>query len=442
MEGDCGPHPVQFRDGSVPGGPAIGSWLWDFGDGVTSAMQDPAHTYPSPGDYIVRLTVTDEAGESSMWESVVTATMNIPCISLLVGQLIVFGAQTPRDGSDGTLAAADTDGDGVVDGIDNCPQNANAPQGDVDGDGFGDLCDTDADQDRIPNVADNCPMVPNPNQTDMDGNGLGDACDAGAAAAAVQLVFQNCSGDVFDASGPAPLDGSCSVMPMTPSEPRMRPIDGSAAAPTRSEQTSPDLASPAGTAGVVAATTVVGVVLLSWRRLAARAGRSIWQWPLGLGGGAMGLFSRIADEDLLEHPGRQALINHIRDHPGIHFRALQRAVGAGSASVQYHINILLRAGLVHRHEWKGAVGYYAEGSAAVPAHDTLRSETARRVLGQIVTNPGLTAKEIATHLDCDPSLVAYHLRQFQAVGLIDRVTSSGLQRIMARPDAVAVLGTA
>jgi len=38
-------------------------------------------------------------------------------------------------------AAADTDGDGVIDIRDNCPQKSNANQSDVDGDGLGDVCD-------------------------------------------------------------------------------------------------------------------------------------------------------------------------------------------------------------------------------------------------------------------------------------------------------------
>jgi TolB protein len=38
-------------------------------------------------------------------------------------------------------AAPDTDGDGVIDGSDNCPDAANADQADTDGDGTGDACD-------------------------------------------------------------------------------------------------------------------------------------------------------------------------------------------------------------------------------------------------------------------------------------------------------------
>ncbi len=41
---------------------SIVSYLWDFGDGVTSTAADPSHTYAAAGTYTVTLTVTDDQG--------------------------------------------------------------------------------------------------------------------------------------------------------------------------------------------------------------------------------------------------------------------------------------------------------------------------------------------------------------------------------------------
>jgi hypothetical protein len=60
--------------------------------------------------------------------------------------------------------AADTDGDGWDDSMDNCPASANANQRDSDDDDRGNLCD-------------NCPFAANGTQDDSDGDGTGDACD-------------------------------------------------------------------------------------------------------------------------------------------------------------------------------------------------------------------------------------------------------------------------
>ncbi len=71
----------------------------------------------------------------------------------------------------------DTDGDGVGDACDNCPSASNADQADMDGDTIGDACDPDRDGDGVANAADNCPDVHNSGQLDTDGDGVGDACD-------------------------------------------------------------------------------------------------------------------------------------------------------------------------------------------------------------------------------------------------------------------------
>ena len=133
----------------------------------------------------------------------------------------------------------DGDGDGILDGSDNCPTIGNPGQSNFDDDGQGDACDgdddndgvlddqdafplnaqesvdydqdglgdnadtdddndgvldseddypldasrwqavdnTDSDSDGIPDHADNCPTIPNPDASDFDDDGAGDACD-------------------------------------------------------------------------------------------------------------------------------------------------------------------------------------------------------------------------------------------------------------------------
>ncbi|MGB2822626.1 MAG: PKD domain-containing protein, partial [Phycisphaerae bacterium] len=53
-------------DASRSGDPdgRIAKFAWQFGDGGSSSGRTVAHTYREPGDYTVRLTVTDEAGQS------------------------------------------------------------------------------------------------------------------------------------------------------------------------------------------------------------------------------------------------------------------------------------------------------------------------------------------------------------------------------------------
>ena len=72
-------------------------------------------------------------------------------------------ALTESEVADLFTGPTDSDGDGIFDGQDNCPDDPNPSQDDADEDGAGDACD-------------NCPVA-NPDQRDDDENGIGDACD-------------------------------------------------------------------------------------------------------------------------------------------------------------------------------------------------------------------------------------------------------------------------
>ncbi len=79
--------------------------------------------------------------------------------------------------NDGDACDLDDDGDGVADGMDNCPLVLNLNQADTDDDKTGDACDLDDDSDGVADNADNCPVVSNADQVDTDTDKMGDVCD-------------------------------------------------------------------------------------------------------------------------------------------------------------------------------------------------------------------------------------------------------------------------
>lgn len=70
----------------------------------------------------------------------------------------------------------DTDSDLVGDVCDSCPNDANTFL-DTDNDGLDNACDQDDDGDGIDDGVDNCPLHKNPGQQDFNGNGIGQVCD-------------------------------------------------------------------------------------------------------------------------------------------------------------------------------------------------------------------------------------------------------------------------
>lgn len=64
-----GPAPLRVSFSSAgtadPEGLPL-SYLWDFGDGITSTDESPSHIYQSPGHYVATLLVTDAGGFSDI----------------------------------------------------------------------------------------------------------------------------------------------------------------------------------------------------------------------------------------------------------------------------------------------------------------------------------------------------------------------------------------
>jgi sugar lactone lactonase YvrE len=124
--------------------------------------------------------------------------------------------------------APDADGDGVPDGADNCPNNANADQANADGDGVGNACDgcpldpaktapgvcgcgvadTDSDGDGVADCIDNCPQNANADQANADGDAVGDACD-GCPTDAAKTAPGACGCGTADTDGDADGVSDC-----------------------------------------------------------------------------------------------------------------------------------------------------------------------------------------------------------------------------------------
>jgi PKD repeat protein len=58
------PLVVQFTDQSMAAG-GVTAWAWDFGDGATSTVASPSHTYTLDGTYTVSLTITAAGGNDT-----------------------------------------------------------------------------------------------------------------------------------------------------------------------------------------------------------------------------------------------------------------------------------------------------------------------------------------------------------------------------------------
>jgi PKD repeat protein len=118
MQGTA-PLSVSFTGSGTDADGSVIGYRWAFGDGSSSSMQNPSHTFSSPGDYTVTLTVTDnkEATATDRTQIIVSAppAPNSPPTASFTAtptggtapQVVEFTANAGD--SDGTIVSYDWD---------------------------------------------------------------------------------------------------------------------------------------------------------------------------------------------------------------------------------------------------------------------------------------------------------------------------------------------
>lgn len=141
---------------------------------------------------------------------------------------------------------------------------------------------------------------------------------------------------------------------------------------------------------------------------------------------ALRLFSRIDDEELLEHEVRAKLLELVREEPGRHLRSLARSAN-GYGSTVHHLRRLEEAGYV-RSERDGIYRrFYPEGDLGPDV--STRASTRSRILDEIEAEPGVHASAIARRLEISKQLVSYHVTALVEAGRVDRETGGWKARL-------------
>ncbi|MFO7792606.1 MAG: PKD domain-containing protein [Candidatus Saliniplasma sp.] len=71
-------HEVQFEEDSFDYDGWISEWSWDFGDGESSDILEPTHTYEEAGEYEIALTIEDNKGTRNSTQSIIKVESSDP----------------------------------------------------------------------------------------------------------------------------------------------------------------------------------------------------------------------------------------------------------------------------------------------------------------------------------------------------------------------------
>lgn len=104
----CSGRTCTFTNGSTDPDGSIAGYSWTFGDGASSAAQNPSHTYAAAGTYTVTLTATDNDGaEDTTSRSVGVTDPNQPPVATFTFSCsaLACGFTSTSGDPDGTISA-------------------------------------------------------------------------------------------------------------------------------------------------------------------------------------------------------------------------------------------------------------------------------------------------------------------------------------------------
>jgi predicted transcriptional regulator len=159
--------------------------------------------------------------------------------------------------------------------------------------------------------------------------------------------------------------------------------------------------------------------------------------------GALGLFSRIGNQQVLEHPLRQQITDLVAAEPGIHFQELVRRLDAGRGTMEHHLRKLVSANVLTMQVSQGFTCFFPKGKVdrhMMAAAPVLKSEGARQILQAIQANPGVPAQDVAATIGLTPSTVNYHLKRLVASGLVSHARQGRFILLTPTPLGTQALG--
>jgi DNA-binding transcriptional ArsR family regulator len=162
------------------------------------------------------------------------------------------------------------------------------------------------------------------------------------------------------------------------------------------------------------------------------AGLAYWLWPAVKSGG-VGLFSRVATEDLLQNPQRARIVQIVESEAGIHHRELERRVGLGRGALEHHLRKLITGGLLLSHRGPGYTCYFPKrtGAGAMRAAPALKSDTAQALLDLVRRRPGVTLSEAALTLGVSVGTIHHHTKRMATAGVLTSTRQGASVRLTA-----------
>ncbi len=134
-------------------------------------------------------------------------------------------------------------------------------------------------------------------------------------------------------------------------------------------------------------------------------------------------YSRIEDEDLVDHPVRRRLLETLREDPGLRLSELARGMTQDRSTVRYHLSKLEEADFVEHVGANGSSRWFVKGQLPpgdLEAQAVLATGRSSEVYEAIKASPGASLTQIGEELEMHPSSVHRVVERLLEAGLVEK----------------------
>ncbi len=222
-----------------------------------------------------------------------------------------------------------------------------------------------------------------------------------------------------------PLDpgtGQVTGPPSTPANPTMPSVDqGSLGGPGGGAEV-PSTPTPRVAVPSAAASAWLGLLLVA-SALGFGPPRYLLQF--------LPLFSRLHQDQMLEHEVRRSIVRYVEAHPGVHYSALRRALALPNGTLSFHLRSLEKTGYLQSRRVGIRLHFFAYGHVPELSPEDLLLPPRSDLLTYLRGHPGANQREIGRDLNLLPSRVNYHIRALTSQSLVQVVRQGRTTRCFA-----------
>jgi DNA-binding MarR family transcriptional regulator len=128
------------------------------------------------------------------------------------------------------------------------------------------------------------------------------------------------------------------------------------------------------------------------------------------------LFTRLKRSKLFNNAARMRIYQHIKAHPGVHYRAILKDLKLKMGTLTHHVNILEREGHIRSYQ-DGVYRRFYRPEDGMPLKVRL-TNIQERILNIIKDNPGISQANISKKAGSNKFVVNYHVKILSEVGMV------------------------